>query len=203
MNYSLLIRPEARADIAESQKWYEERASGLGREFVEAVDETLLSITKNPWPILSFETSSVEHSRSGSLTAFSSFWQRKQSSCSRCFTNPATQNCGHGGPKEELRRIPNEAGATGSSPVPPGLHGVSHEFMYYQATGGHGVSPECMYYFEVAPNPRAIAVTRRRLAASFVSRCSSWPMSRTRVEPSRWAYRAIRFQEIPPSRFPM
>jgi Plasmid stabilisation system protein. len=48
VNYSLLIQPEARADIAESQKWYEERASGVGREFVEAVDEILVSITKNP-----------------------------------------------------------------------------------------------------------------------------------------------------------
>ena len=48
MNYSLLVRPEARADIAESQEWYEERASGLGREFIGAVDEILGSITKNP-----------------------------------------------------------------------------------------------------------------------------------------------------------
>ena len=48
MNYSLLVRPEARADIAGSQKWYEERASGLGDEFVEAVDEILASVTKHP-----------------------------------------------------------------------------------------------------------------------------------------------------------
>jgi len=48
VNYSLLVRPEARADIAGSQEWYEERASGLGDEFVEAVDEVLSAITRHP-----------------------------------------------------------------------------------------------------------------------------------------------------------
>jgi len=67
----------------------------------------------------------------------------------------------------------------------------------------NGVSPEFMYYLDVAPNSRAIAVIRRRLVTSFGSRCSSRPMFRTRVEPSRWAYRAIRLQELPPKRFPM
>jgi plasmid stabilization system protein ParE len=48
VSYSLLVRPEAQADLAETQKWYEERATGLGRQFVEAVDDTLVSITNNP-----------------------------------------------------------------------------------------------------------------------------------------------------------
>jgi toxin ParE1/3/4 len=48
VNYALPVRPEARADIAGSQKWYEDRASGFGDEFVEAVDEVLSSITKHP-----------------------------------------------------------------------------------------------------------------------------------------------------------
>ncbi len=34
--------------MAETQIWYEERTAGLGRQFVEAVDEALASITRNP-----------------------------------------------------------------------------------------------------------------------------------------------------------
>ena len=48
MSYSLLVRPEAQADLVETRKWYEEQATGLGRQFVETVDDTLVSITKNP-----------------------------------------------------------------------------------------------------------------------------------------------------------
>ena len=48
MKYSLLVRPEAQADLAETQKWYEERAASLGRQFVEAVDDALASIIRNP-----------------------------------------------------------------------------------------------------------------------------------------------------------
>jgi plasmid stabilization system protein ParE len=48
VNYSLLVRPEAQADLAEAQRWYEERAIGLGREFVEAVDDVLARVLKNP-----------------------------------------------------------------------------------------------------------------------------------------------------------
>jgi plasmid stabilization system protein ParE len=47
VSYSLLVRPEAQADLAETLKWYEEQA-GLGRQFVEMVDAALVSITKNP-----------------------------------------------------------------------------------------------------------------------------------------------------------
>jgi plasmid stabilization system protein ParE len=48
VSYSLLVRPEAQVDLAETRKWYEEQATGLGRQFVEMVDDTLVSITKNP-----------------------------------------------------------------------------------------------------------------------------------------------------------
>jgi plasmid stabilization system protein ParE len=48
VNYSLLVRPEAQADLAEAQRWYEQRAAGLGREFVEAIDDALASIVRNP-----------------------------------------------------------------------------------------------------------------------------------------------------------
>ena len=48
MNDLLLVRPEAQADLAEAQKWYEQLAAGLGHEFVEAVDDVLASIIRNP-----------------------------------------------------------------------------------------------------------------------------------------------------------
>ncbi len=48
MSYSLLVRPEAQADLAATQNWYEERTTGLGRQFVEAVDDAVASITRNP-----------------------------------------------------------------------------------------------------------------------------------------------------------
>lgn len=54
VSYSLLVRPEAQADLAESQNWYEEQATGLGLQFVEAVDEVLISITRSPlaYPVI-------------------------------------------------------------------------------------------------------------------------------------------------------
>jgi toxin ParE1/3/4 len=48
VNRTLLVRPEAQADLADAQKWYEELAAGLGRAFVEAVDDALASIIQNP-----------------------------------------------------------------------------------------------------------------------------------------------------------
>lgn len=48
MNYQLLIRPEAEVDIQEAFEWYEERNSGLGSEFVRAVDTCLSTIGRNP-----------------------------------------------------------------------------------------------------------------------------------------------------------
>jgi hypothetical protein len=35
-------------DIAQARDWYEKQRTGLGREFVEKVDETLLRIEHNP-----------------------------------------------------------------------------------------------------------------------------------------------------------
>ena len=45
---SLLIRPEAEADIEEAYHWYERQRSGLGSDFLLCVEEGLEKIQKNP-----------------------------------------------------------------------------------------------------------------------------------------------------------
>ena len=42
------ILPEAEADITEAYQWYENKAKGLGLEFVRAVDARLELIRRNP-----------------------------------------------------------------------------------------------------------------------------------------------------------
>lgn len=44
----LLVRGAAEADIAEAARWYEQRAPGLGSEFLRAVDVTLAEIVRMP-----------------------------------------------------------------------------------------------------------------------------------------------------------
>jgi plasmid stabilization system protein ParE len=48
MNYKLIIQPEAEYDIQDAFKWYESQNSGLGSEFVRAVDVCLSGIGRNP-----------------------------------------------------------------------------------------------------------------------------------------------------------
>ena len=48
MNYPLVIRPEAEADIAEAFDWYEQRRNGLGYEFLHEVGTRLRQIEENP-----------------------------------------------------------------------------------------------------------------------------------------------------------
>jgi plasmid stabilization system protein ParE len=43
-----IIRPEAESDIAEAYEWYEAQSSGLGAEFLAAVDEGLAAIREMP-----------------------------------------------------------------------------------------------------------------------------------------------------------
>jgi plasmid stabilization system protein ParE len=43
-----VVRPEAERDIAAAAKWYEEESTGLGVEFVRAVDACLSGIRR--WP---------------------------------------------------------------------------------------------------------------------------------------------------------
>lgn len=44
----LFVRRAARADIAEAFRWYEERVTGLGHEFLRAVASTLATIESTP-----------------------------------------------------------------------------------------------------------------------------------------------------------
>lgn len=48
MSYGLRLQPEARDDIREARRWYDEQRAGLGREFVEEVETALGAIRENP-----------------------------------------------------------------------------------------------------------------------------------------------------------
>ncbi|MEH2311533.1 MAG: type II toxin-antitoxin system RelE/ParE family toxin [Nostoc sp.] len=48
MSYQLIISPEAELDIQDAFEWYEQRDSGVGSEFVRAVDSCLALIRRNP-----------------------------------------------------------------------------------------------------------------------------------------------------------
>lgn len=54
MKYDLIIRPEAEQDIEVAFRWYENRVSGLGREFLRCVDAALSQINRSPsiYPII-------------------------------------------------------------------------------------------------------------------------------------------------------
>jgi hypothetical protein len=47
-NYRLIIRPEAEFDIQDAFEYYEAQSSGLGSEFVRAIDACLSGIGRNP-----------------------------------------------------------------------------------------------------------------------------------------------------------
>ncbi len=51
---SLVIRPEAEADLDAGYLWYEARSPGLGEAFLDTVDAAFRSIAQNPlrFPIL-------------------------------------------------------------------------------------------------------------------------------------------------------
>jgi len=46
MNYSLLIRPKAEAELKEAKDWYQRHRRGLGADFLLCVEESLT--TGNP-----------------------------------------------------------------------------------------------------------------------------------------------------------
>ena len=48
MSYTLVIRPQAEADVAEAHAWYEERRPGLGDDFLDQVDVALQRILVAP-----------------------------------------------------------------------------------------------------------------------------------------------------------
>jgi len=48
MDYKLIIRPEAKADLLDTFQWYQEQRQGLGYDFKLCVDEVISKIQKNP-----------------------------------------------------------------------------------------------------------------------------------------------------------
>ncbi len=44
----MIIRPEAEADLADAQDWYERQRQGLGAEFLLCVEEVLARIDRTP-----------------------------------------------------------------------------------------------------------------------------------------------------------
>ena len=48
MEYELIIRPEAKADLLDTFQWYQDQASGLGHDFKTCVDEVISKIHRNP-----------------------------------------------------------------------------------------------------------------------------------------------------------
>jgi toxin ParE1/3/4 len=47
--FRLLVRPEARADVAETAAWYEAQQQGLGREFLRAFRAATDPLRRNPF----------------------------------------------------------------------------------------------------------------------------------------------------------
>jgi len=48
MIYDLIIGPEAEQDIQGAYGWYEDRVSGLGKEFLRCVDAAIAQINRAP-----------------------------------------------------------------------------------------------------------------------------------------------------------
>ena len=45
---SLVVRPAAAADLDEACRWYEAQRSGLGREFLDAIQQVFIAIVEMP-----------------------------------------------------------------------------------------------------------------------------------------------------------
>lgn len=61
MIYRLIISPEAELDIQDAFKWYEQGSSGLGSEFVRAVDSCFALIGRNLLLTRKFTSKYDEH----------------------------------------------------------------------------------------------------------------------------------------------
>ncbi len=48
MKYDLIVRPEAEQDMQGAFGWYEDRVSGLGKEFLRCVDAAMAQISRSP-----------------------------------------------------------------------------------------------------------------------------------------------------------
>ena len=49
MVYPLIVNPEAESDLAVASLYYEQQRTGLGREFLDCVDEVFAKLQANPW----------------------------------------------------------------------------------------------------------------------------------------------------------
>ena len=48
MDYELIIRSEARVELLDAYRWYQEQQQGLGDDFKLCVDEVITKILRNP-----------------------------------------------------------------------------------------------------------------------------------------------------------
>lgn len=48
MSNSPILIPDAKSDVADAYRWYEEQSLGLGLEFLRCVEAALLSIQRTP-----------------------------------------------------------------------------------------------------------------------------------------------------------
>ena len=48
MSYSIILHPEAVAEITDAYSWYEERSKGLGNMFIDAINKRLTDIAQHP-----------------------------------------------------------------------------------------------------------------------------------------------------------
>lgn len=48
MEYVVVFRPEVQGELTTAYRWYESKRVGLGRDFMERVDEQVNRLTQNP-----------------------------------------------------------------------------------------------------------------------------------------------------------
>jgi plasmid stabilization system protein ParE len=48
MDYQIIVRPEAKADILDAFNWYQQQRPGLGYDFKLCIDEVMSKLEKNP-----------------------------------------------------------------------------------------------------------------------------------------------------------
>jgi plasmid stabilization system protein ParE len=49
MKHTLFFSDDARADINEIFKWYEQQRKGLGDEFLESINKSVIKVLENPY----------------------------------------------------------------------------------------------------------------------------------------------------------
>lgn len=49
MDYVLIIRPEAKADLLDAFHWYQQQRQGLGHDFKLCVEDVISKIQRNPF----------------------------------------------------------------------------------------------------------------------------------------------------------